>query len=172
MTRRSAIVVGAFLGLFLAATTLAASPMAAQTITPPAAALRLRSFTVVVRDYDEALRWYTEKLGFVVVRDQTFGAGRRFIMVAPAKDAQTGIVLEYWQGGAGPGMTTTYADRVGKEVNIVLDTDDVTATATRLAARGITFQSPPKQMPWGGEATFTDLYGNTFVLVGPLHGTS
>jgi catechol 2,3-dioxygenase-like lactoylglutathione lyase family enzyme len=168
MTRLRGIV----MGVAMAATTFATSAMMAQGVTPPAPALRLRSFTVVVRDYDEALRWYTEKLGFVVVRDQAFGAGRRFIMVAPTKDAQTGIVLEHWQGGAGPAMTTTYADRVGKEVNIVLDTDDVTATATRLAGRGVTFQSPPKQMPWGGEATFTDLYGNTFVLVGPLHGTS
>ena len=128
----------------------------------------LQSFSVIVRDYDHALRWYTDTLGFVVVRDQKFGAGERFIMVAPSKSSGTAVVLQHWKGG-GPGMTTTYEDRVGKEVNIVLRTSDVTTSYQTMRARGVVFHQPPRQQPGGGEALFRDLYGNSFVLVGPLH---
>jgi uncharacterized glyoxalase superfamily protein PhnB len=129
----------------------------------------LQSFSVIVRDYDEALRWYNEKLGFAVLRDQKFGASQRFVMVAPSKSSETGIVLQHWSGGEGPTMTATYEDRVGKEVNIVLRTSDVTAAYESMRARGVTFHQVPQQQPWGAEALFRDLYGNSFVLVGPLH---
>jgi catechol 2,3-dioxygenase-like lactoylglutathione lyase family enzyme len=139
--------------------------------TSETGSLRLQSFSVIVRDYDEALAWYRDKLGFVVVRDQSFGAGgQRFILVAPTKDADTGIVLQLFENrGGDPSMAASYADRVGKEVNIVLRTADVTGTYEELKAKGVAFSMPPRQQPWGGEALFSDLYGNTFVLVGPLH---
>jgi uncharacterized glyoxalase superfamily protein PhnB len=133
-------------------------------------ALALQSFSLIVRDYDEALRWYTQKLGFAVVRDQAFGAGgQRFVMVAPARDAATAIVLQHYENNGGDTtMTATYGDRIGKQVNIVLRTSDVTAAYERMKSRGVVFSMPPRQQPWGGEALFSDLYGNTFVLVGPL----
>jgi uncharacterized glyoxalase superfamily protein PhnB len=132
--------------------------------------VRLQSFSVIVRDYDEALRWYTDKLGFAVIRDQTFGSGgQRFVTVAPEKEAPTVIVLQHFDNNGGDTtMTQKYGDRVGKEVNIVLHTTDVTATYERMKAKGVVFTMTPKQQPWGGEALFTDLYGNSFVLVGPL----
>jgi catechol 2,3-dioxygenase-like lactoylglutathione lyase family enzyme len=129
--------------------------------------LKLQSFTVIVRDYDDALRWYRDKLGFAVIRDQSFGQGQRFVMVAPTSKSETAIVLEHLKGG-GPAMTSGYGDRVGKEVNIVLRSDDVSATYEALKARGVEFDAAPHQQPWGGEALFHDLYGNTFVVVGPL----
>jgi hypothetical protein len=53
-------------------------------------------------------------------------------------------------------------------VNVVLRSSSVAAYADSLTRRGVTLTSPPRQMPWGGEATFRDLYGNSFVVVGPL----
>jgi predicted enzyme related to lactoylglutathione lyase len=133
------------------------------------AVVKLQSFSVIVRDYDEALEWYTEKLGFVTMRDQKFGANQRFIMVGPSKTSETGIVLQHWQAAGGPSMTESYENRVGKEVNIVLHAADVSATYDAMRARGVAFHQPPQQQPWGGEALFRDLYGNSFVLVGPMH---
>ena len=134
--------------------------------------VRLQSFSVIVPDYDEAKAWYTEKLGFIVVRDQAFGGGERFVLVAAPGQPETGIVLQKARTARRadePSMPTDYSDRIGKTTNVVLLTNDVTAYAKGLEARGVTLDSPPKQMPWGGQATFKDLYGNSFVLVGALH---
>jgi hypothetical protein len=65
-------------------------------------------------------------------------------------------------------MPTDYSDRVGKTVNIVLHTTDVTAYAAALEDRGVRLDGPPRQLPWGAQVTFKDLYGNSFVVVGPL----
>jgi catechol 2,3-dioxygenase-like lactoylglutathione lyase family enzyme len=134
--------------------------------------LRLQSFSVIVPNYDEAKAWYVDKLGFVVVRDQSFGAGERFVMVAAPGQPETGIVLQKAKSAPRvdePAMPTDYSDRVGKTVNIVLLTSDVTAYANALKSRGVSLDAGPQQMPWGAQATFKDLYGNSFVLTGPLH---
>lgn len=159
----------------LAATLLAAlcttpARTAAQTPRDTTPSVRLQSFSVIVRDYDEAKAWYTAKLGFVVVRDQAFGAGERFILVAAPGQPEVGIVLQKAvtpPSREEPEMRNDYTDRIGKVVNIVLRTSDVRAYADSLAARGVSLTSPVRDMPWGAQTTFRDLYGNTFVVVGP-----
>ena len=145
--------------------------LAAQA-TPAAPTIRLQSFSVIVRDYDEAKAWYTNKLGFVVVRDQAFGGGERFILVSAPGQPETGIVLQKAVTNRRPDeptMPTDYSDRIGKTTNVVLTTNDVTTYAAALESRGVTLDTPPRQMPWGAQATFKDLYGNSFVIVGALH---
>ena len=159
--------------LVLAVLLCLAAPAAAQPAAQPAPpTLRLQSFTVVVRDYDEARAWYAERLGFAVVRDQPFGrVGERFVMVAPPGQRDVGIVLQKAVvpgRGAEPGMADDISERVGTLVNVVLVTNDVTALADSLRARGVPLTRAPRQTPWGGEVAFRDLYGNTFVAVGPL----
>lgn len=163
--------------LSLAATvTTMLGPRAAAAQAPPGAApdVRLQSFSVIVPDYDQAKRWYTETLGFIAVIDQSFGNAERFILVAPPGQRDVGIVLQKARvspDAAEPGMTTDYSDRIGKTVNVVIRTSDVTAYAELLRARGVELTSPPTQRAWGGQATFRDLYGNTFVIVGPLQAS-
>jgi catechol 2,3-dioxygenase-like lactoylglutathione lyase family enzyme len=140
---------------------------AAQDSSP---AVRLQSFSIIVRDYDDAKRWYAEKLGFVVLRDQAFGQGERFVLVAPPGQADVGIVLQKAvraPNSAEPEMATDYSDRIGKQVNIVLRAATVRQYADSLRARGVQLTSPLRNMPWGAQVTFVDLYGNTFVVVGP-----
>jgi predicted enzyme related to lactoylglutathione lyase len=137
----------------------------------PAAPVRLQSFSVIVPDYDEAKRWYTETLGFVTIRDQVFGRDQRFIQVAPAADAPVSIVLQKARTSGNPGegeMANDYSDRIGKATNIVLSVNDVTTYVNAIEQRGVVLTMRPRRMPWGGQATFQDLYGNTFVVVGPL----
>ena len=133
--------------------------------------LRLQSFSIIVPDYDEAKAWYTTRLGLVVVRDQAFGTNERFVMMAAPGNRDVGIVLQKARTERRPdepNMPTDYSDRVGKTVNVVLHSGDVTAYAAGLTARGVKLDGPPRRLPWGGQVTFKDLYGNSFVVVGPL----
>jgi hypothetical protein len=144
------------------------------TVPPSSAApptLRLRSFTIIVRDYDEAKSWYLEKLGFVTLIDRQFGAGQRFVLIAPPGSGKNdvGFVLEKARRND-PTMPADYTDRIGKEVNIVLTTNDLSRLCAEYRDRGIHFRQQPKQQPWGGEALIEDLYGNSIVLIGPLTG--
>ena len=155
--------------------TFAAAQAADSTRSPrvgqPGPNLRLQSFSLIVPDYDEAKAWYTTRLGLVVVRDQAFGRNERFVMVAAPGNRDVGIVLQKARTDLRPdelNMPTDYSDRVGKTVNVVLHSADVTAYAAGLAARGVKLDGPPRQLPWGGQVTFKDLYGNSFVVVGPL----
>lgn len=156
-------------GATLAGAALAQSRADAQSVSE-GPRLRLQSFSVIVRDYEEARDWYTSKLGFTVVRDQAFGKGERFLLVAPPGQTDVGIVLQKAvrePSADEPEMATDYSDRLGKQVNIVLRSDAVRAYAESLAARGVTLTAPVRVMPWGTQATFVDLYGNSFVVVGP-----
>jgi catechol 2,3-dioxygenase-like lactoylglutathione lyase family enzyme len=149
-----------------------AADMPSASIGSPAVSsptLRLRSFTIIVRDYDEAKNWYMEKLGFVTLTDQKFGPSQRFVLIAPPGSNQedVGFVLEKARRDD-PTMPTDYTDRVGKEVNIVLRTNDLSRLCSGYRDRGVHFRQEPKQRPWGGEAIVEDLYGNSIVLVGPI----
>jgi catechol 2,3-dioxygenase-like lactoylglutathione lyase family enzyme len=153
----------------LTLTTAMAGAQSAPAATP--VAVQLQSFSIIVPDYDQAKRWYTDTLGFVVLRDQAFGRDERFVQVAPAANAPVSIVLQKARTAPNPSepsMTNDYSDRIGKTTNVVLRVSDVSAYAATLEARGVKLTSPPRQMPWGAQATFADLYGNSFVVVGPM----
>jgi predicted enzyme related to lactoylglutathione lyase len=155
---------------FVVAVSVASADASAQAAPDSAFRLRLQSFSVIVRDYDEAKAWYTSKLGFTVTRDQAFGTGERFILVAPPGQTDIGIVLQRAvapNNPAEPEMNNDYSDRIGKQVNIVLRANTVQLYADSLAARGVKLTSPVRVMPWGAQTTFVDLYGNSFVVVGP-----
>src|ERR1700755_1137643 len=136
------------LAFFIALLSLAATPppgaQAASVGTAPPT-MHLRSFTVVVRDYDEAKDWYVGRLGFHTITDQKFTADQRFILVAPPGQEDVGIVLEKAKRAViDPSMPSDYSDRIGREVNIVLTTNDLAQVAATLKARGVHFREEPK----------------------------
>jgi catechol 2,3-dioxygenase-like lactoylglutathione lyase family enzyme len=114
--------------------------------------------TVLVKDYDQALAWYTGVLGLAKVEDRNFGPARRWLVVAPAGKSQLGIVLEV------PNADGSRADRIGKETNWVFEVADCVKFYDSLRAHGVHFTDPPKSQPWGTtQAVFEDPYGNIFV---------
>jgi predicted enzyme related to lactoylglutathione lyase len=119
---------------------------------------RLEHITIFVRDYDEALRWYTEVLGFAKMEDQTFGKSQRWLTVAPSNQKETHIVLAK--------ADDQRADMIGKQSLWVFRTEDCQRAYQTLQARGVKFRAPPRKAPWGSQAIFEDLYGNEFVLLG------
>ncbi|MFI5341014.1 MAG: VOC family protein [Candidatus Methylomirabilales bacterium] len=119
---------------------------------------RLTHVTIMVRDQDEALDWYTRKLGFKKVHDERGTIpGLRWPTIAPAGQESPEIVLLKAQDG----------DAVGRGAMWVLEADDCRKTYEELRARGVTFRSAPEDAPWGVSAVFEDLYGNQFNLVEP-----
>ena len=144
----------------LASLSLVSLIASAQSQPAPASAavMQLRYVTILVKNYDDALAWYTGVLGLEKIEDQSYGPGRRWLVVAPKGQSQSGIVLEV------PHSDLSTADRIGKETTWVFTVADCQKFYEALNARGVHFIEPPKKQPWGTtQAIFEDLYGNIFV---------
>jgi catechol 2,3-dioxygenase-like lactoylglutathione lyase family enzyme len=137
--------------------------------------LRLKYATIVVPDYDQALRWYTDVLGLEKVQEGSFGpapngsiapAGAlRWIVVAPRGQKDFGIILELAKPFSPDDKISDYKSRIGKETRWVFVVKDCHRFYELLSKRGVKFTEPPIDQPWGvTEAHFEDLYGNVFVV--------
>lgn len=129
---------------------------------------RLARVTIYVHNQEEALRFYTEKLGLEKRSDVEFGPGARWLTVAPIGQSDFEIVLqEPVPAMHGEEFAQTISERVGQGTTWVFFTDDCRAEYETLKGRGATFSSPPQKQPYGIEAVFQDLYGNSFSLLQP-----
>ena len=108
--------------------------------------------SIPVSDQDAARRFYTEILGFELVRDNPMGPGQRWVQVAPP-GARTSFTLVTWFESMPPGCIS----------GIVLETPNLEEERRRLAAAGLS-TSAVQSAPWGTFVTFEDLDGNGFVL--------
>lgn len=128
---------------------------------------RLARVTIYVRDEDEALRFYTEKLGLEKRADMPFGPGMRWLTVAPRDQKELEIVLQKPGGWQGEELQKKLLERVGQGTTWVFYADDCRQTYETLRSRGVNFLSQPQEQPYGVEAIFEDLYGNVFSLLEP-----
>ncbi|MEU6812528.1 VOC family protein [Streptomyces sp. NPDC046831] len=130
---------------------------------------RIALVTLVVDDYDEAIRFYTEALGFRLVEDAPRPDGSRWVVVEPGPHGK--------DAGAGPGLLLARAkddaqharvgDQTGGRVGFFLHTDDFARDHARMRAAGVTFLEEPREEPYGTVAVFQDLYGNRWDLLQP-----
>jgi catechol 2,3-dioxygenase-like lactoylglutathione lyase family enzyme len=114
---------------------------------------KVSTITIAVNDEQEALRWFTEKLGFEKRLDLS-GPGLRWLTVAPKNQNEVQFLLATWFPG-----------HVGKNATWVVDTRDCLKTYEELKSRGVKFKQDPQDRPYGIEAVFQDLCGNTYALV-------
>lgn len=129
---------------------------------------RLARVTIYVRNQDDALKFYTETLGLEKRADMTFGPGARWLTVAPIGQSDIEIVLqEPVPAMHGEEFARQIGERVGQGTTWVFNTDDCRAEYETLKGRGVTFVSEPQEQPYGTEAVFVDLYGNSFSLLQP-----
>ena len=129
-------------------------------------AMRLSHVTVMVKDQQEALEWYTEKLGFEKRSDDTTTVpGMRWLTVAPSGQKEVEIVLQNPDPRMGKERATEMANLIGKNPTWVLWTDNCFKAHEQLASKGVTFIVPPKKELWGVSAVFIDLYGNSYNLL-------
>ena len=118
----------------------------------------------VVKDYDEAIRFFTEKLRFDLIEDTPLEPGKRWVVVAPKGGGGTGFVLARASNGR---QLAAVGNQTGGRVAFFLRTDDFRRDYEHMLAAGITFVRPPKAEPHGTVAVFEDLYGNLWDLLGP-----
>jgi len=125
----------------------------------------LAHVALVVRDYDEAIAWFTGKLGFTLVADDYQPEqDKRWVLVAPpgAGPDATSILLAR---ASTPEQEAFIGNHAGGRVFLFLRTDDFDRDHAAFAARGIHFVRPPAIHPYGKVAVFADLYGNLWDLV-------
>lgn len=124
---------------------------------------RLALATLVVADYDEAIAWFTGKLGFVLLEDIDQG-DKRWVVVGPAGATGTGIVLALASDEA---QRARIGDQTGGRVGFFLHTDDFQRDHAAMLAQGVEFLEAPRHEPYATVAVFRDLYGNTWDLLEP-----
>ena len=124
---------------------------------------RLALFTVTVRDYDEAIVFYTEQLGFELLEDTDLGDGKRWVRVRP-RGSDAAILLAR---AVTDEQRASVGRQAGGRVFAFIETDDCERDHRELLARGVKFVRPPIREPYGTVAVFEDLYGNPFDLISP-----
>jgi catechol 2,3-dioxygenase-like lactoylglutathione lyase family enzyme len=122
--------------------------------------IRLATVAVVIRDYDEAIAYYTQKLGFELTEDSDCGNGKRWVTVR----AGTGIELLLAKAVT-PEQESRIGNQTGGRVFLFLETDDFARDYELFTSRGVRFLEEPRQEQYGTVAVFVDLYGNKFDLI-------
>ena len=118
---------------------------------------------LVVRDYDEAIQFYTGKLNFTVVEDSYQPAqDKRWVLVAPP--GSNGVTLLLARAST-PEQERFIGNQSGGRVFLFLSTDDFWRDYNRMISLGITFVREPKVESYGTVAVFKDLYGNLWDLL-------
>jgi catechol 2,3-dioxygenase-like lactoylglutathione lyase family enzyme len=123
----------------------------------------LAHVALIVRDYGEAIAWFVEKLGFVLVADECQPEqDTRWVLVAPPGSTGTSLLLAR---ASSPGQAAFIGNQAGGRVFLFLQTDDFERDYAAMRASGVTFTREPKTAPYGKVAVFEDLYGNLWDLV-------
>lgn len=116
---------------------------------------------LVVADYDEAIKFYTEKLGFELIEDSPLSEIKRWVLVAP-KNSQCQLLLAK---GVGDEQKSRIGNQTGGRVFLFLQTDDFRRDYENYQSKGVRFVREPKIEDYGTVAVFEDLYGNLWDLI-------
>jgi catechol 2,3-dioxygenase-like lactoylglutathione lyase family enzyme len=119
---------------------------------------------LVVRDYDEAIEFYVDRLGFELVEETPLGDHKRWVVVRPPGQPQTALLLAK---AAGDRQIAAVGAQTGGRVFLFLHTDDLTRDYAAYVRRGVVFEEMPRYEAYGVVAVFRDLYGNRWDLIQP-----
>jgi catechol 2,3-dioxygenase-like lactoylglutathione lyase family enzyme len=125
-------------------------------------AQRLGYVALVVRDYDEAVAFFTHALGFQLIEDTDLGNGKRWVLVRPPGSSGTDLLLAR---AVNPEQALRIGNQTGGRVFLFLHTDNFWRDYREMTAKGVTFCRPPSDESYGTVAVFEDLYGNKWDLL-------
>ncbi|KRA96817.1 hypothetical protein ASD83_17260 [Devosia sp. Root685] len=125
---------------------------------------KIATIALVVADYDEAIHFYRDKLGFSLVADTPLGPGKRWVLVAPPGSTGARLLLAKADG---PEQLAAIGNQTGGRVMLFLETEDFAGDFARMSERGVTFLEAPRHEAYGSVAVFADLYGNKWDLIEP-----
>ncbi|HYW38014.1 MAG TPA: VOC family protein [Terriglobales bacterium] len=117
---------------------------------------------LVVREYDEALAFFTRTLNFRVIEDTRLGEDKRWVLVAPPGSQGTSLLLAR---AATPEQVRCIGNQTGGRVFLFLHTDDFWRDYREMTARNVKFTREPREETYGTVAVFQDLYGNQWDLL-------
>ena len=123
---------------------------------------RIVNLAIVVRDYDEAIQYYTEKVGFELVEDLPMEPGKRWVVVRPP-GSQAALLLAKAKNQS---QASRIGDQTGGRVFLFLETDQFDEDYERMLAAGIHFTEEPRNEVYGKVVVWQDLYGNKWDLIG------
>jgi catechol 2,3-dioxygenase-like lactoylglutathione lyase family enzyme len=121
--------------------------------------------TLLVRNYDEAIAWFTGVLGLDLIEDTSLGDGKRWVQVGQLATGGCRLLLAK---ASDPQQVARIGDQAGGRVAFFLETDDFERDHARMMAHGVEFLEEPRNEPYGTVAVFRDLYGNKWDLIEPL----
>ena len=119
----------------------------------------LANVSLLVKDYDEAIQWYTENLALELRMDGSMGGEYRFVTVGVKGQMDVSIVLHKPMGNHSEARSNIHG--------LLFHSDDCRAQVGDLKNKGVKITLEPEEQPWGVQAVFEDLYGNSHVLLEP-----
>lgn len=125
---------------------------------------RIAHFALVVKDYDEAIAFYTQKLKFQLLEDTPLSETKRWVRVAPPGSAECGILLAK---AANEQQAACIGNQSGGRVFLFLHTDNFDRDYQNLLEQQIKIVREPVKETWGKVLVFADLYGNLWDLIEP-----
>ncbi|RYE00245.1 MAG: VOC family protein [Sphingomonadales bacterium] len=126
--------------------------------------MHIAKLALVVRDYDEAIDWYTRCLGFALVENVDMGNGKRWVVVAPTGARGAALLLAK---AANAQQEAAIGNQSGGRVFLFLETDSFDRDHARMVSEGVHFREAPRSEAYGKVAVFEDLHGNAWDLIGP-----
>lgn len=123
----------------------------------------IASFTLVVPDYDDAIAFYVDRLGFTLVEDTRLSDAKRWVRVAPP-GAETALLLAKADS---PAQEASIGNQTGGRVGFFLHTDDFARDHAAMLDKGVTFREDPRHEVYGTVAVFEDPFGNLWDLIEP-----
>lgn len=130
---------------------------------------RIAHIALLVRDYDEAIAFYTGKLGFTLTEDTRLTETKRWVLVTPPGSGGSSLLLAKAEGER---QLAGIGNQAGGRVFLFLFTDDFYRDYNRMVERGVRFAGPPRKEAYGTVAVFEDLYGNLWDLLEPANTIS
>jgi catechol 2,3-dioxygenase-like lactoylglutathione lyase family enzyme len=124
---------------------------------------RISMVALVVRDYDEAIRFFTQSLDFELLEDSPRTDDKRWVRVAPRGGQGTALLLAR---AATPEQQKAVGNQTGGRVFLFLETDDFDRDYARMKSRGVRFTEDPRREEYGKVVVFLDLCGNKWDLIG------
>jgi catechol 2,3-dioxygenase-like lactoylglutathione lyase family enzyme len=125
---------------------------------------RIAHLAIVVNDYDEAIEFYTQKLGFELIEDTPLSETKRWVIVAPKGGGGCSLLLAK---AANEAQQSRVGNQTGGRVFLFLHTDDFWRDYHKLIYHEVVFVRAPSEEAYGTVAVFKDFYGNLWDLVGP-----
>ena len=123
--------------------------------------------TLVVRDYDEAIAWFTKCLRFSLLEDTPLGDGKRWVRIAFPGNGAALLLAK----AAGTAQIAAIGNQTGGRVGFFLTVPDFSEMFSHMQRNGVMFEGTPRSEPYGNVIVFQDLYGNRWDLLGPAHNS-